>query len=71
MDGTQSLSGCYGEVKNLVLLLGIEPRLLGLPAHSLVAVPADLHVDELLLDQRASHPWRELVVIVTAVESQL
>jgi hypothetical protein len=40
--GPQSRSGRYGEDKNLSSLPGLEPRLLGLPACSLFAIPNEL-----------------------------
>jgi hypothetical protein len=41
-SGFQSQSGRYGEEKNLLPLLEIEPRILGRPARSLVVVPSKL-----------------------------
>jgi hypothetical protein len=40
--GPQSQSGCHAEEKNLLPLLGIEPRFLGHLASSLVAILIDL-----------------------------
>jgi hypothetical protein len=39
--GPQSRSGLYGEEKNHLSITGIEPRLLGHPARSLVAIPTE------------------------------
>jgi hypothetical protein len=38
----QSLCGRYGEEESLLPLPGIDPQLLGRPAHSLVAAPTEL-----------------------------
>jgi hypothetical protein len=42
LNWSQSQSGRYEDEKNPLRLLGIEPRLLGRPAHSLVAVLTEL-----------------------------
>jgi hypothetical protein len=44
--GPQIRSGRYGEEKNLLPLLGIEPRLLGL-VRSLVAISTELYWNEM------------------------
>jgi hypothetical protein len=36
--GAQSQSGCYRQQKDILLLPGIEPRLVGRPAHNLVDI---------------------------------
>jgi hypothetical protein len=41
LGGPQNRTGCYEE-KNLLPLQGIEPRLLGRPPRSLVAIPTEL-----------------------------
>jgi hypothetical protein len=46
LNGPQSWSGRYGEEKNLLSLPEIEPRFLGLRAHSRVAIPTELSVLE-------------------------
>jgi hypothetical protein len=43
LDGSQIRSGRYEEDKNLLSLSGIEPRLPGRPARSLVAIPTVLY----------------------------
>jgi hypothetical protein len=42
LGGPQCRSGRCGEEKNLLTLLGIEPRLVSRPAHSQVAIPTEL-----------------------------
>jgi hypothetical protein len=42
LGGPHCWSARYGEAKNLLLLPGIESRLLGHPSHSLVAIPTEL-----------------------------
>jgi hypothetical protein len=42
LGGPRSRTGSYGEEKNLLPLLGIEPRLLGRPARSLVVIQTQL-----------------------------
>jgi hypothetical protein len=44
LGGPQIWSGHYGEEKNLLFILGIEPRLLSHPAHSLVAIQTEVSV---------------------------
>jgi hypothetical protein len=41
LGGPQNQFGHYDEKKNLVPLPGIEPRLLGPPARSLVGIPTE------------------------------
>jgi hypothetical protein len=42
LAGPQKLSGQTGEYKNFFPPTGIEPRFLGVPAHSLVAVKMEM-----------------------------
>jgi hypothetical protein len=42
LGGPQNWSGCYGEEKNLLPLLGIKLQFLGRPAHSLVTILTEL-----------------------------
>jgi hypothetical protein len=51
--GHQTRSGRYGEEKNLFPLPGIEPQLVGRPAHSLVAVPTELF--------RLGQRWQDVI----------
>jgi hypothetical protein len=42
LDRFQIRSARYGEVQNIFTMPGIEPRLLGRPARSLIAIPTEL-----------------------------
>jgi hypothetical protein len=48
--GPHRQSGHYKDEKNLLSLLEIEPRYLGRPARSLVAIPAELGEDNVKMD---------------------
>ena len=73
-------SGCFGEEKNLLLLLGIKPRILSGPSHSLVITATTLSwlfiwtvgkLIKLTFQKEGKHDQQALIIFLNAECSQL